>query len=70
MILILIKGETSDGEPLEQTFEFPDMARADWRAAMYRHAVCCLWEARWIPGSVSWRCYTIDGAPFPVGENY
>jgi hypothetical protein len=71
MATIIIRGETSDGEPLEQTFQMPNgQVYEEWKATMYRYAVTALWEARWIPGSVSWQCFTIDGIALPVGENF
>jgi len=70
MTTLVIKGETSDGEPLEQTFQVPSGQIPEWKRVVRLHAIECLWEARWIPGSVSWQVFTIDNIALPIGENY
>ena len=64
-----IIGETDDGEEIYETFVLPDSVPS--RPAMiFLYAVRCLWEARWVPGSISWRVVASDGIPLAIGENY
>lgn len=69
MTTILIKGETSDAEPLELMFTIPSCYET-WPVTLLTYAKAALWDARWIPGSVAWQCFTVEGVPLPVGENY
>ena len=70
MTTLKIEGQTSDGEAFSLLFQMADGEISGWKAAVLQAAKAALWDERWIPGSVAFGVFTMDGIDLHIGENY
>ena len=70
MTTLVIVGLTDDGEGIDLAFHVPDGQIPGWKAAVLQAAKAALWDARWTPGSVAFKVFTMDGIDLRIGENF
>lgn len=67
-MICTINGHDDNGATVYETFQIPGDVPVT-PETVRAFAIQALWEARWTPGSCSWRV-SLEGQETTIGENY